>query len=459
MAFVPKSVHDVFISYAHADNQGSSWVTHFRDELERELSTELTLWGGRRVAVWHDLARLKPGYTITNSIREALQRTSVVLSLWSPGYLASGYCAEEVATFQQACGGRLIVNTQSRLIDALIRPAPAVLAFLKAQTRPIYADLSDNGWPAALDNGPFQQPFRGLVGAIAELLRAMRDQWPAVYVGLPSAGNAAIERCTAELLEDLSQAGYRRTPEIHPAFYGTDADLEAEMEQGLLSIHLLDDGQDALALRQVHIAQRRSQPMVVWFSPAARADRSGALDAIRRSGCEYSDESFSEFVEHVKRKLDVLRAPQTPAPAVPPDPTVFVLFHPRADAAAASSVMRRIEAERFNVVKPGRGADRVIKESDGVLLYQRHATDEWFDSKLRTVGAAPAVKGVCVVNPPAKDRSKAAASDFKFRDVAGVDRDDPRLLLENDAPDTLAHFLQFVRERAAVARAAAAAPA
>ncbi len=99
------------------------------------------------------------------------------------------------------------------------------------------------------------------------------------------------------------------------------------------------------------------------------------------------------------------------------------------------------------MAKGGRGADRDLKESDGVLVYQKDAGDKWFDSMLSTVGKMPAVKAACTVDPPDKTKSKEAAQDYKFREFAKVNRDDPRLLLESDGVDSLAPFLELVRQR------------
>src|SRR5262245_37367534 len=114
MAYVPRCVYDVFLSYAHIDNvsaSGDPWVDRFKKELETELRRELAVCvGERRFVVWQDTERLKPGFALTQSIREALGKTAVVVSLFSPAYLGSGYCAEERASFERQCGDRLRVG-------------------------------------------------------------------------------------------------------------------------------------------------------------------------------------------------------------------------------------------------------------------------------------------------------------------------------------------------------------
>ena len=47
MAWVPKYFYDVFLSYAHADNEGrEKWVGSFKTELEFQIRANLGAWGG-----------------------------------------------------------------------------------------------------------------------------------------------------------------------------------------------------------------------------------------------------------------------------------------------------------------------------------------------------------------------------------------------------------------------------
>src|SRR5215469_11025948 len=118
MAYVPKHSCDVFLSYAHVDNPKTApWVDTFKQELETALRQELPICcGERRLQVWQDIERLKPGFSLSQEIRKALGRTAAVISLYSPGYLASGYCAEERAAFEAHCGREIKCETFSRLI-------------------------------------------------------------------------------------------------------------------------------------------------------------------------------------------------------------------------------------------------------------------------------------------------------------------------------------------------------
>ncbi len=140
-------------------------------------------------------------------------------------------------------------------------------------------------------------------------------------------------------------------------YYREDT-LEAEIAHGLMSIHLIDDLDDVLVLRQVDAALRMKKPMIVWFSAKAQTGNDPALRRIRESGCEYSEENFSEFTQRVKQQLDRKRG-MTEEPAQPNRrKKILVLFNSFKDAESAGRVLRRIEAEQFERGKgrPGRGS-------------------------------------------------------------------------------------------------------
>ena len=79
MAWVPKYFYDVFLSYAHADNEGrDEWVGSFKTELEFQIRANLGAWGGRGATVWWDEHRMRPG----DSIRGTITDRSIAARPW-----------------------------------------------------------------------------------------------------------------------------------------------------------------------------------------------------------------------------------------------------------------------------------------------------------------------------------------------------------------------------------------
>jgi len=107
-AFVTGYRHDIFVSYAHVDDEPMfgaprGWVSNLVRNLERQLATKL----GRKYAPpWmdHELAGNNP---LTPDIMAALRDTATLLVFISPGYLASEWCKRERDSFLQLIRERI----------------------------------------------------------------------------------------------------------------------------------------------------------------------------------------------------------------------------------------------------------------------------------------------------------------------------------------------------------------
>src|SRR4051812_23241376 len=96
MAFVPDCDHDVFVSYAHVDNQNDlGWVTTLVHHLDTELRQRL---GTKDLQIWID-HRIDGNHPLTPDIMQAIRRSATLLIVMSPSYLASEWCAKERNTF------------------------------------------------------------------------------------------------------------------------------------------------------------------------------------------------------------------------------------------------------------------------------------------------------------------------------------------------------------------------
>ena len=96
MAYVPGYDHDVFVSYAHLDNEGeSAWVTNLVRRLSIEVRQRL---GAKDPKIWidHDLNGNDP---LTPEIMQAIRRSATILLIVSPSYITSEWCARERNAF------------------------------------------------------------------------------------------------------------------------------------------------------------------------------------------------------------------------------------------------------------------------------------------------------------------------------------------------------------------------
>jgi hypothetical protein len=112
---------DVFISYAHVDNEAlldeqDGWVAI----LQRVLQTRLTQLLGRVAVVWWDKRRIDENHYFDEVIEEACQNSTVMLSIVTPRYLNSDYCRKEVDYFAHT--HELRVGHRSRLLTCIKTP-------------------------------------------------------------------------------------------------------------------------------------------------------------------------------------------------------------------------------------------------------------------------------------------------------------------------------------------------
>src|SRR4051812_20503115 len=104
MTYLPNYNYDIFISYSHVDNatilgQHDGWIENFYKNLSLMLAKRL----GRidAVKIWWDNKKLDGSKLFDESIETGIRQSAIMLSLISPGYLASDYCRKELALFHK----------------------------------------------------------------------------------------------------------------------------------------------------------------------------------------------------------------------------------------------------------------------------------------------------------------------------------------------------------------------
>src|SRR5262249_14719760 len=97
-------LYDMFVSYAHVDdfsppNIPDGWVTTLVKYLRARVRARL----GRseKVEIWID-QRLRGNDEVVPEILYSLRNSATLLIVLSPGYIASRWCADELAAFLEA---------------------------------------------------------------------------------------------------------------------------------------------------------------------------------------------------------------------------------------------------------------------------------------------------------------------------------------------------------------------
>ena len=95
-----EQIYDVFISYAHADDEKpygaeSGWVTTFVEELKKRLRSKL---GGSGASVWTD-HQLAANERVTETLLDSVRLSRTLVLFMSRGYSRSEWCQRELGNF------------------------------------------------------------------------------------------------------------------------------------------------------------------------------------------------------------------------------------------------------------------------------------------------------------------------------------------------------------------------
>ena len=101
MGFLPDYEDDIFVSYAHNDNQAliegqRGWIDIFHQALERKLQMHL----GAKPSIWRD-PRLQGNEYFADTLVEQIPKVAILISVLSPSYINSDWCRREMQMFSR----------------------------------------------------------------------------------------------------------------------------------------------------------------------------------------------------------------------------------------------------------------------------------------------------------------------------------------------------------------------
>jgi len=419
MAYVPGYEHDIFVSYAHVDNQPApnvqtGWVSTLVDGLRAYLGQKL----GRAEAfdLWRD-PRLSAHEPLTPAILSTVEKTAVMVVVLSPGYLASEWCGRECETFlkkmaseRERSGGRVFVVERDRVEPGgkpeAFRDLPGYQFWFKEPEGGRIRILGDTEpIPKDPKHLPYYEKLNDLAHDLAQELKRLKtsvetpgapqiDTRPAVFLA-DVTDDLVFQR--DEVKRYLGQMGFRVLPlkdlRVH---YLSDPDkLSSIMAQDLpscrLFIQLLSNlpgprphGKPGFARVQFEAARRAGTPILQWHAPQL---------AVK----EVSDQEQRELLEGTTVFVDSLEAfkaeaarraspkPPAPKPRVIAENIVFIDAHAEDDA-LGREIHRAVKTRGLGCVVPLRkGSPEEVRQDleqrlldcDGVLIVYGSVTQAW----------------------------------------------------------------------------------
>ncbi len=215
---------DVFISYAHEDNESppyptKGWVERFYDALKARLSA---LRREENTSVWLDKSGRVSGATVlTPAIKGQLADCGVFVTILSPAYRGSAWCADELRFFHDAAsknGGMSVTTKDSEIcrvfkvlkvpVNVPVRPEDFRTGIPEVDESPGYTffQTTPDGTPMEFDP-PLGENYYGI-----EFSRAVSKV--AADINLVLQGLASTKAAAGGLSTPLAQARYAQGDKV-----------------------------------------------------------------------------------------------------------------------------------------------------------------------------------------------------------------------------------------------------
>lgn len=422
----------LFISYAHLDNeplteQQQGWITRFH----ASLSTLLSMRMGRKAEIWRD-SKLRGNDIFADEIVQQFPKTALLISVLTPRYVESDWCAREVREFiktAEASGG-LVVDNKARVLKVIKAPVdsearlPAVMK--DALGYPFYI-CDDDETPLELDpayGGDLAQKYNlklaKLAWDLAQLIKKLDGAAPAPVSPSAEAKPAIyLAECSYDKREardalesDLRMHGYTVLPDRPLSDVESDyvPAVNALLAQSKLAIHLVGahygavpDGpseksvtmlQNELAIRY---AKKSGLQRVIWLTEGtvSQSPRQQAfIDALLRDAeAQAGADLITGDIEKLRSSIHAtLKKLETPAPARAESaaegectPLTYLICDER-DRKSTIALRKFLKAQGIEVKIPLFEGDAttvrqsnqdLLAESKGVLLFYGAGDEAW----------------------------------------------------------------------------------
>jgi hypothetical protein len=411
MAYVPGFRNDIFISYAHGDDEptltpdGKGWVSHFRDRLATAVRQRLGAAPASIPKIWIDQRDLASYVDFDLEIHDQLD-AAVLLTVVSPSYRTSEYCDKELRHFLQVVQNRHAPKFRSgplanskfafKAVPVASEVSPGLLDTLHLNDVVFYEGEGESSRRFAIESRGFADSLHELEVQLCGLLKKMRAQCRPIFLWPRSPSSDSPLRSSREkLANELADASYRILPELA-------GDATAELNMAEVSVFLLGNQYDAATDALLNGAQERGKPWIIWQSPEAkRTDERKQREMIDR----YANHATAFLDEDSDLKGDVLPLVRDGEEQRTTAKRVYVVFNSQEaqDLLNGTYVVESIASE-FEVERPERFIEhrRALQGSGGVLLVWGTADPGWYAEKfaeMSRLSNRAVSRGVCLFDP------------------------------------------------------------
>lgn len=497
MGYVPGYKNDVFISYAHVDNDPvvagkPGWVDFFEDLLRKRVKVRLR----GEIQFFRD-QQLRLYGKFSDQLAKELAASAVLICVPSPNYVESDWCLWELGQFCKQTGSDRVFKAVKTYFDeqslkpeaqALLKQFERVLD-CRFYSRNDDAMLVEDLQPEIIpDHIPaYLQKIDVIAQNLAELLKKLsHSPAPTPHSSTPTVTVQSVERPAARpdspqiaiylaeptrekeleaaynsIKSELTQFNYRVLPDQPLPLDAEELAITVRrhLQEARIFVHLLGakygvrpDG-DARSLPHLQYdlaAELDRQRQIVWLPTDVKPDNETQEDFIARvksNSPDYRQCKLEDLKTAIWRKLQP--EAENPWEENGKDDIKVCLFrHQQDQAAAAPLYSHLILQEEFKVqILSGEPQSlqkqkQTLQTSDAVLLYYGVDDQDWFVNNWRliqrhiSVGRTKPVlaKAIFAGNPLTDEKNMLVA-------------DDPLIIKHYDTfrPSVIAPFVERIR--------------
>lgn len=442
MSFLPNYEDDIFISYAHNDNQAllegqRGWIDNFHQALEKRLQVHL----GAKARIWRD-PRLQGNEYFADTLVEQIPRVAILVSVLSPSYINSEWCRREMELFCRVASetGGVRLGNRARIfkvekINVPLGKHPAELQGMTGYAFYYIDEKANRARELSPESGPHAIEYWQKIDDVAQDLTSLLEEMKRVSVGregtLPTQPDvpATSDQPVIYLAEtssdlapqhdrikrELQERGNIVLPNRPLPLNGPE--LQQTVREYLkacqLSIHLIganygvipEAADRSLICLQNELAAERSKDnsfsRLIWMPEGLEAKEERQQNFIKylkndqtaQQGADLLETSIEELKTYIQDKLRP--APKPPPAKITDDdegPLRIYLICDTQDYDDIASLEDYFYNQGFEVTVPLREGDEAEvredhKESllmcDAVLIFYGNGSEGWLRTKLR----------------------------------------------------------------------------
>ncbi|MEK6301868.1 MAG: toll/interleukin-1 receptor domain-containing protein [Acidobacteriota bacterium] len=490
---MPTFKHDIFISYAHIDNQPlDKGLTGWVEALHERLRVRLAQLLGEEARIWRD-RKLQGNDIFADTLIDRVGQSAILVSILSPRYVKSEWCLRELDEFSR----RAEMNAGLRVGDKLRIFKVVKTHISRGQHPPVlqgalgyefyeYDQMRDRAHEFNSEVVPardirYWEKLDDLAYDIKQLIETLRSgSGPAESPASPSEATIYLAETSSDLTEqrdtikrDLQLRGYEVLPDKALPLIGAAFEQEVGnyLSRSTLAVHLIGEHYGVIAegesrsmielQHELSANCRDGLQRIIWMPVGLKAQDESQQRFVNKLRLGLSSQKATDLLETkledlktvIQEKLNRQAIPDSSASAASNGHTASVyLICDRQDMDAVKPIEDYLFDKGVDVTLPATEGDetQIIQDHkdnllmcDAVMIFYGRANELWLRMKQRELlkiagygRAEPlAVKAIYISGPPTDSKERV--------------RDHDSLVIKNYeafSPEQLEPFLERVKK-------------